>query len=376
MRILVTTDVVGGVWSYSEELVDGLRERGHTLALVVLGGRPGAHHGRWLRRRRDIEYTVVPCPLEWLPEPEPGLSESVGSIRRAIAQFEPDVVHLNQYYYGAYELGAPKLVMAHSDVVSWWRAVKGEDPPDDAWFSRYRRWVGDGLHGADLCVAPSAWIAEEVRSIYGVGVVHVVHNARSADAFRGRRRGGRLPMLVTAGRLWDEGKGARDLIGAAARIGARARVVVAGPVRHPSGGEDFPDDAPGIVWAGDLGTAALRRLLAQASVYVAPSRYEPFGLAPLEAALSGCALMLSDIPTFHELWDECALFYSPGDVDALAEAALDLLDDEPRRRALAEAARSRALERYSPERMIRAYEALYQDLIHTAPNLHVTARSP
>lgn len=129
----------------------------------------------------------------------------------------------------------------------------------------------------------------------------------------------------------------------------------------------FPVGAPGIEWAGELSTPALRTWLARAKVYAATSRYEPFGLAPLEAALAGCALLMSDIPTFRELWDDCALFYPPGDADALAEGAKVLLADEERRQALAEAARSRALERYTPDRMAEGYEVLYRELLQYSP---------
>lgn len=138
--------------------------------------------------------------------------------------------------------------------------------------------------------------------------------------------------------------------------------MLAGPAEHPAGGEDFPVDAPEIEWAGILDARRLRRLLAQASVYAAPSRYEPFGLAPLEAALSGCALVLSEIDTFRELWDGCAAFFPPGDTEALSDAVLELLGDGERRRSLAEAARERAVKRFSPARMAAAYEALYREV--------------
>src|SRR3546814_15067984 len=57
----------------------------------------------------------------------------------------------------------------------------------------------------------------------------------------------------------------------------------------------------------------------RAGIFVSPSLYEPFGLAVLEAAMSGCALLLSDIPTFRELWDGAAVFTPAGDSDALAD---------------------------------------------------------
>ena len=48
-------------------------------------------------------------------------------------------------------------------------------------------------------------------------------------------------------------------------------------------------------FAGQLTTAEVRNVINTASIYALPARYEPFGLSILEAALSGCALVLGDI---------------------------------------------------------------------------------
>jgi glycogen synthase len=371
VRILLTTDVAGGVWSYTEELSDALTARGHEVTLVSFGGAPRPEHREWLAMRPDLDFTALPHALEWMPEPEPSLSASAEALRAIIERSAPDVLHLNQFFYGACDFGVPGLVVAHSDVVSWWRAAHGVEPPDDAWFRRYRRWVRAGLEGADARAAPSAWMAGQVESIYGIAPLRVVHNARSAVRFPIPEQE-RAPRVVSVGRLWDEGKGVRDLADAAALLqrghegthaAAGAQVVVAGPARHPSGGADFPADSPGLHWAGVLSAAELAALLGGAAVYAATSRYEPFGLAPLEAALAGCALVMSDIPTFRELWEGAALFYPPGDPHSLAEILRRLLADPGRRGALAEAARSRALDRFSPERMAAGYEELYARLV-------------
>ena len=362
MRVLVTTDSAGGVWAYTEELVDALAALGHETTLVALGPEPGPVQREWLGSRPDLDFVALGAPLEWYPDPEPGLTESVDRLRALVAARRPDIVHLNQFFYGAFELGTPKLVVAHSDVVSWWRAARRRDPPDDPWHRRYREWVRAGLAGAQVVVAPSAWMAGQLSEHYGVSGVRVIHNGRSPARFRFRRRSRRERMVVAAGRLWDEGKGMVDLVGAAALLGGDIQVVLAGPEASPSGQERFPVRAPGIRWAGVLGASDLRRLLARAAVYAATSRYEPFGLAPLEAALAGCALVLADIPTYRELWDGCGVFYPPGDAAALAAAIRGLMDADSRRRALAEAARSRAAERFTPERMARQYEMVYREM--------------
>jgi glycosyltransferase involved in cell wall biosynthesis len=98
--------------------------------------------------------------------------------------------------------------------------------------------------------------------------------------------------------------------------------------------------------------------MAQRPVFVSAALYEPFGLAVLEAAQAGCALVLSDIPTFRELWGEAALFVPARDDRAFAEAIRGLLDDEDRRAALGRAARQRS-RRYAAAAMARGMLALY-----------------
>lgn len=357
MRILLTTDTAGGVWSYTEELSDALLARGHEVALVSFGDEPGPVHREWLDLRPDLPFTHVSAPLEWMPEPEPALSCSVDALRTLVDRVRPDVIHLNQYFYGGHTLGVPALVVAHSDVASWWRNVKGENPPDDAWFRRYHDWVQDGLLGAHMCAAPSAWMAAQTEELYGAPDVRVVHNGRSHVRFASFTA--REPMVVAAGRLWDEAKGVQDLAAAAPDI--RGRVVLAGSATHPGGGANFATGSAD--YQGLLSASGLRDLLGRTAVYAATSRYEPFGLAPLEAALAGCALVMTDIPTFRELWDGCALFYPPGDTDALAECANRLLGDAGLCGDFARAAGERARQRYTPERMAIGYEALYQEML-------------
>jgi glycogen(starch) synthase len=102
--------------------------------------------------------------------------------------------------------------------------------------------------------------------------------------------------------------------------------------------------------------------MAQAGIYALPARYEPFGLSVLEAALSGCALVLGGIDSLQELWDDAACYVPPGDVDALAATITTLAGDDHARVTLAARARTRARER-TPERMAAAYRDLYQEVL-------------
>lgn len=88
--------------------------------------------------------------------------------------------------------------------------------------------------------------------------------------------------------------------------------------------------AGGVVRAGWLEDDELRSVVAGARALVLPSRYEGFGLPPLEALATGRPVVVSDIPVLREVSGEHAVYAAPGDVDSLAaalEVALDAPDD-------------------------------------------------
>lgn len=96
----------------------------------------------------------------------------------------------------------------------------------------------------------------------------------------------------------------------------------------------------------------------RASIYALPALYEPFGLSVLEAALSGCALVLGEIPSLREIWRDAALFVDPRDEDGIATAMNRLADDGALRLKLARRARVRGLT-LAPERMVNGYLGVY-----------------
>jgi len=61
----------------------------------------------------------------------------------------------------------------------------------------------------------------------------------------------------------------------------------------------------------------LTRLYQNAKALFAPSRMEGFGLTPLEALNNRCLTAVSDIPVFHEICDEAALYFDPTSVEAI-----------------------------------------------------------
>src|SRR4051812_24669762 len=105
----------------------------------------------------------------------------------------------------------------------------------------------------------------------------------------------------------------------------------------------------------------MARWFGAASIYCLPARYEPFGLSALEAALSGCALVLGDIPSLREIWGDAVLFVPPDDLGALHNALESLIREDALRQAMGAAARARG-HHYTPLRMATEYLSVYRQL--------------
>ena len=164
-----------------------------------------------------------------------------------------------------------------------------------------------------------------------------------------------MPIALTSGRLWDEGKNVR-VLDAAARM-CRSPVYAAGPAHGPSSGDRIELSA--VRGLGALSAEALDRWLGRARVYVSSALYEPFGLGVLEAAQAGCALVLSDIATFRELWDGAAVFVDPRSPEAFAGHIDALMENTAQADRLGAMARTRAAT-YSAAAMAGEMLGLYR----------------
>ena len=358
MHVLITADTVGGVWTYTRELVCGLLDRGHRVTLVSFGRMPTSAQTSWMEKK-NLAYYPTSFPLEWMQDSESGIAESAKYLDQIIATAHPDILHFNQFCYGALECGTPKIVVAHSDVLSWWKSVHDDPFPQSPWFAWYRDVVSKGLDGADAIIAPSRSMLDTLRENYGLSSqrVNAVHNGRNADLFVPSAY--KTNCVLTVGRLWDEAKQIKLLLDRTHPVPVR----IVGTLQHPDNGESFSlDTSANATLSGEQDEAQLRALYSESSIYVATSRYEPFGLAPVEAALSGCALIANDISTFHELWDDAALYFKHNDADSLAETIRMLAENHSLRTEYAQRACERARRLFIAQRMVSDYEDLYFNL--------------
>jgi glycogen(starch) synthase len=352
LRILMTTDAVGGVWQYAMTLAEALGAERAEVYLALMGPPPSAAQRAQADRLANLRLVRGDFRLEWMAEAERDVARAGTWLLDLAAEARPDVVHLNGYAHAALRWPAPAIVVAHSCVLSWWQAVHGTMPPA-AW-DGYARRVSLGLARADRVVAPTRAMLSALAEHYGLPRGgHVIPNGCFLERLAA---GTKENFVLAAGRLWDEGKNLRALDAAAAKLSWP--VCVAGDPRHPEGRRVRPRAARLL---GMLAPSVLAGWMARASIYALPARYEPFGLSVLEAAASGCALVLGDIPSLRELWQDAALFVPPEDSDALAETIATLIAAPERRSALASAAQRRS-RHYSATAMAQGYAELYQEL--------------
>ncbi|MBV9818399.1 MAG: glycosyltransferase family 4 protein [Solirubrobacterales bacterium] len=344
----MTADTVGGVFTHAAELIAGLRERAVEVVLVTFGAAARPAQRARIAEAAPAQWYESAGKLEWMSDPWDDLEVAQRWLLELEREHRPDVVHLNGFGHAAARWRAPVVVGAHSCVYSWWRAVHGRTPPAE--WDRYRAWIRAGLDAADAVVAPTRAMLDALAREHGGGRGHraVIHNGTSAPVACAPEK---QPVVLAAGRLWDEAKNLALLADVATRMPP-------GTVRVAGDAGDRRADAHltrlGMLDAEEL--AAERR---RAAVFAAPARYEPFGLSILEAARDRCALVLGDIPSLREVWDDAATYVAPGDAATAAAVLARLLADPAQTARLGERAQRRS-RRYGSGRMADRYRELYE----------------
>ena len=349
-RVLMTTDTVGGVWTFTLALAREFSLRGIEVVLAALGGEPSVHQLAEAKSVPSLCLLPSNFKLEWMRDPWDDVTESGKWLLSLERKHRPDVVHLNSFGHGALAWQSPSVLTAHSCVLSWWEAVKRESAPRD--WDCYRNLVRDSVRAVSRVIAPTYAMAATLSRHYGVPLnsCRVISNGRDPQFFRPLPK---QPFILSAGRMWDEAKNVATLARAADSLSWP--VYIAGETSHPDGGTTSLEGCHPL---GRLTTDELSQWMSRASIFALPARYEPFGLSILEAGLSGCALVLGDLPSLREVWGDAALYVAPDDSYALAQTLRFLIEDARFREEMSHRSYQRALT-FTPARTALHYLDVY-----------------
>ncbi len=358
---------LGGVLEHAELKCAALRARGHDVKIVIGNDPPGTftralhpRHGR----HGDPPPEVIPIGRTVIVPangslPNLCLSPSVPfKLKRVFREEQFDVLHLHEPMTPAICVSA--LAVARCPIVATWHAAGAL-----GYMHLGLPMWGGMLERIDHRIAVSEQARLSAQNWLKGWDFEVIPNGTvippAADpddrddtiVFIGRhdpRKG--MPVLL---RAWPE---------IHRRTGARLRLIGADPLaaglllaRHRIPTEGI--DVLGFISQEDL-TAELLR----AKALAAPSiGQESFGMVLIRAFACATPVVASDIPGYKAVMtDETGVLVPPGDDGALTDALVELLEDEPRRRALGAAARQIAVEKYSWDTIAVRLEQIYQDL--------------
>jgi phosphatidyl-myo-inositol alpha-mannosyltransferase len=282
---------------------------------------------------------------------------AVPAIRRALARERFDVLHVHEPMTPA--ICTAVLSLARIPIVATFHAhgalgwMKVGRPVWGFLADRLDYRIAVSPHARD---SAAAWLPGEYHVVPNGVLIPPRANAHGRDEqviFVGRqepRKG--LQVLL---RAWPEVR---------RRTGVRLRVAGADPlaVRLLLTRERVSDD--GIDVLGFLSQDELTAELLRAKALVAPSLGgESFGMVLTRAYACATPVVASDIDGYREVMTpDAAVPFPPGDVGALVEALVALLDDEPRRAALGTAARETAIARYSWDDIARRLHEIYEQV--------------
>jgi glycosyltransferase involved in cell wall biosynthesis len=358
MRLMMTTDAVGGVWIFSVTLARSLDAAGFEVHLVTIGPHPSDLQRDMLRVHRGVSLTETDLLLEWQDPAGINLGQAATILGAISDRFAPDLIHFNGFREATLDWKIPTIVVAHSCVNSWASACGELDEFTGADWRVYTSNIRDGLGRANAWVAPTRSFRDLIAGKYGSPRKGITIWNGAEDA--GRGMASKQPFVLSAGRVWDKAKNLSALSPVATQIEWPVRI--AGSSRMDQRSSSIQTD--GCKCLGEISHDELLREMQAAAIFVSPALYEPFGLSVLEAARTGCALLLSDIPTFRELWDGAAVFFDPRDSGELRRSLRSLCRDEVQRAHLQRAAANRA-RRYALQNTARRYRELYQSLLRT-----------
>lgn len=355
LKILMTTDTVGGVWNYSLELCRALIPHNLEIHLLGLGAMPDENQVKEVNKISNVIFYPSKLKLEWMENPWVDIEKTEKKIDALCKIIQPDLFHFNNYINKISERNIPKVTVYHSCVQTWWQAVKGCSVPQE--WDDYVEHVGNSCNSSDVLIFPTNAIR---KAAYKENQLHseykVISNAREM-VFTGDAE--KEKIILCTGRIWDEAKNLMLLCELADKL--PWPIFVAGENADPNTSQKVTLNK--VRFLGKLNSEELRYWLERTAIYINLALYEPFGLAVLEAAKAGCALALSNLETLKEVWQENALYFDPRKGEAIVETLLKLIEDNALRKDYQQKAK-RQSSQYNGKAMGDSYYHLYESLLN------------
>jgi len=374
MKIGITCyPTYGGSGVVATELGLELAARGHEIHFITYA-QPFRLTGRE-ERIHFHEVTVSDYPLFQYPPYDLALASRMAEV----AEFYGlDVLHVHYAIpHSISALLARQMLAARGVRLPFITTLHGTDITLVGLDRSYLPITRFGIDESDGVTAISEHLAERTRAAFHTEQkIEVIHNFVNCDEYvrKPEHAEDRLRYATPGERLvvhlsnFRKVKRVLDVVEVFARMAKQipSRLMMIGDGPERSGAEWLARDLgvhDRIHFVGKQDQ--VQDLLPLADLMLMPSEMESFGLAALEAMACSVPVIATRVGGVPELIDEdvTGLLFPVGDVENMAAAAVRLLGDEPRRAAMAEAARGVARDRFCTTRIIPKYEDYYRAVI-------------
>ncbi|MGB3754760.1 MAG: glycosyltransferase family 4 protein [Rivularia sp. (in: cyanobacteria)] len=390
MKILLLNDVgtaTGGAETQILSLRDNLRSLSHDVRLFSSVAQPVADSPLL------SEYSCFGTNTLFQVVSQTANVSAYLNLRRALDEFQPDVVHVRMFMWQLSPLILPLLKNVpclYQTAVYKAICPRGTKLLPDGSPCKYKAGKACLRHG---CLTPQSWAVFMVQrqmwlqwrhsfntvvalshamkanlEAEGITPVKVVHNGVPKRELRPPLS--EPPTVAFAGRLVLE-KGIDVLLKAFARVKERvpeAELIIAGQGVEAENLKSLAEElavSNSVKWLGHIPRPELEQNFDAAWVQVVPSLWaEPFGNVTTEAMMRGTAVIASATGAQPEIVrdNETGFLVQPGDVTALADALLKLLSNRKLTEEMGQAGRKRAIEEFSEERRTQSFLDIYREI--------------
>lgn len=304
----------------------------------------------------------------------------VNSFNKVVKEYNPDIIYTRLWYATliatvAKSLCFRKIFIVASEDHNYKRDILPSDP-----FGLLKRPVINWAHKtADLVIVPSMGVKDDIGNSYGVNPekIRVIYCSVDIDSIYKKIEvdemftqkdlfNDDIPVIVALGRLIAR-KGFSDLLKAfkLVRSSQASRLVFIGDGEDRAKLEKLTyklqlnEDVKFLGYQQNPFS-----IISRSRIFVLSSHREGFGNVIIEAMACGTPVISTRCPHGPDeiITDGInGLLVPVGDVDAMADAILKLLKDEPLRRRLADGGGKRA-EDFRVEKMVAEYEMVFEEV--------------
>jgi len=360
-KLLITTDTSNEVWNYTVKLCEALM---FYIKADILMVNFGANLNKFQEEEaKRLNIQVVHTAYFPKSSDQKELKNAEAYLIQVINDFNPNIVHLNNYITISDRVECPVVVTGHGDLISLLKWTKSNITEN---IDQYRQIVKKALNSADAAVLTSRFAVECLIKEYDFkNKFRVIYNGINIEP------SGILPekpCILAEGNLNDRSKNISLLAKIADKIPDSIKILVIGS-------NNYNKVSKRIEWVNNLSLEEKIEIYRKSSIFLALSSYEPFGFSSMISAYSNCAILANDIPVHRELWGDCACIYEKNNLNSFIRNLNNLIENEKLLAFTAKNCQAKALSSFSMKRMgleyINLYKRILQNNISSNRNLKI-----